>query len=689
MLSWLTNAWRVPELRRRLLFTAMIIALYRLGSWVPAPGVDSEQIRNYFSTQGGTVLGLLNLFSGGALSQFSLFALGIMPYVTASIILQLLTVVVPSLERLQKEGEAGYAKINQYTRYLTIVLAAFQSLGYAYLFKRQNALEANSGRVVIIVITLTAGTALLMWMGELITKRGVGNGISIIIFCSIIADAPRRSARGWTAARPRSCSSRSCSSRSRSPSSSSRRASGKIPMQYARRVVGRRVTSGGSTYMPLRVNMAGVIPIIFAAAVLAFPPTIAQFFPQTQGFINDWFSPTDVGFLMFEAFLIILFTYFYTAVQFNPIDQADNLRKHGGYIPGIRPGPPTAQYLDRVLTRLTLPGSIYLALVAVVPTFLIQFFDFSSSTPELPRRHVAPDHGRCRARHDAPDGVADDDALLRRLLEVAALSLEHPDPRAAGVRQGHAGCAHRRGVRRSARGHGRDVPRRDRRADAARPRGRADPRVRGPRARRADDRPHPRAALGGRRRARVRAGRLSAERGPGRGARRAARGARPAARRRARPPGAGRGLPRAAHRPRRGGGPHGRQPRGDREAARDLPPRDGAADRLLPASRDRRRRPRRPLARRSVVTRSSMRSSAWRSGRRDHPQVARRDRADGRRRRDRRGDARAARREHPPGRDDGRARRRSPRSSSSLAAASRRSRATAATRPRRASPRTT
>ena len=419
MLSWLTNAWRVPELRRRLLFTAMIIALYRLGSWVPAPGVDSEQIRSYFESQGGTVLGLLNLFSGGALSQFSLFALGIMPYVTASIILQLLTVVVPSLERLQKEGEAGYAKINQYTRYLTIVLAAFQSLGYAYLFKRQNALEANSGRVVIIVITLTAGTALLMWMGELITKRGVGNGISIIIFCSIIADAPT-TIRAWVDGGP--------TTKLFFPIMFLavtvavvfiQEGQRKIPVQYARRVVGRRITSGGSTYMPLRVNMAGVIPIIFAAAVLAFPPTIAQFFPQTQDFINDWFSPTDVGFLMLEAFLIIIFTYFYTAVQFNPIDQADNLRKHGGYIPGIRPGPPTAQYLDRVLTRLTLPGSIYLALVAVVPTFLIQFFDFSSSTQELPRRHVAADHGRCRAGHDAPDGVADDDAQLRRLPEVA------------------------------------------------------------------------------------------------------------------------------------------------------------------------------------------------------------------------------------------------------------------------------
>ena len=380
MMSWLTNAWRIPELRKRVLFTAMIIGLYRLGSWMPAPGVDSEQIKSYFSGQSGTVLGLLNLFSGGALSQFSLFALGIMPYVTASIIIQLLTVVIPTLERLQKEGEAGYAKINQYTRYSTVALAAVQSLGYAYLFKRQNALQADTGRVVLIVITLTAGTTMLMWMGELITKRGVGNGISIIIFCSIIADAPT-TIRSWLNGGP--------TEKLFYPliflgvtvavvfiQEGQRR----IPVQYARRVVGRRVTSGGSTYMPLRVNMAGVIPIIFAAAVLAFPPTIAQFFPQTQEFINSWFTPSDFPYLMLEAFLIIIFTYFYTAVQFNPIDQADNLRKHGGYIPGIRPGPPTAQYLDRVLSRLTLPGSIYLALVAILPTLFVRFFDFSTAS---------------------------------------------------------------------------------------------------------------------------------------------------------------------------------------------------------------------------------------------------------------------------------------------------------------------
>ena len=227
MFSWLTNAWRVPELRRRVLFTALILALYRLGSWMPAPGVDSAPIKSYFNSQGGTILGLLNLFSGSALSRFSLFALGIMPYVTASIILQLMTVVIPKLEQLQKEGEAGYAKINQYTRYLTVVLAAAQSLGYAYLFKRQRLLPANAGRIVLIVITLTAGTTLLMWMGELITKRGVGNGISLLIFASILSTAPAGIQRlGQRRPDRRSSSSRSSRSRSSSPSSSSRRASG-------------------------------------------------------------------------------------------------------------------------------------------------------------------------------------------------------------------------------------------------------------------------------------------------------------------------------------------------------------------------------------------------------------------------------------------------------------------------------
>ena len=227
MLSWLANAWRVPELRRRVLFTFSILALYRLGSWIPAPGVDSQTIKDYFHGRGGTILGLLNVFSGGALSQFALFALGIMPYVTASIILQLMTVVVPKLEQLQKEGESGYAKINQYTRYLTVALAAAQSTGYAYLFKRAGHLEPTPAGIVLIVVTLTAGTTLLMWMGELITKRGIGNGISLLIFASILSSAPgRASAPGTTAARWSGCSSRSSRSPSSPRSSSSRRASG-------------------------------------------------------------------------------------------------------------------------------------------------------------------------------------------------------------------------------------------------------------------------------------------------------------------------------------------------------------------------------------------------------------------------------------------------------------------------------
>ena len=380
MFSWLANAWRVPELRRRVLFTALILAIYRLGSWIPAPGVNASAIEDYFRGQSGTVLSLLNLFSGGALSQFAIFALGIMPYVTASIILQLMTVVVPRLEQLQKEGEAGYAKINQYTRYLTVALAAAQSTGYAFLFERQGALEASAGRMVLIIMTLTAGTTLLMWMGELITKRGVGNGISLLIFASILTGLPL-GINAWI--------NGGVMERLFFPLIAIsiivaivfiQEGQRRIPIQYAKRMVGRRMTAGGSTYMPLRVNMAGVIPIIFAAAVMAFPPTVGQYFPQTQGFVNEHFQATSATFLLLEGVLIVIFTYFYTAVQFNPVDQADNLRKHGGYIPGIRPGPPTAQYLDRVLTRLTLPGALYLAIVAVLPSLFIRYGGFSQAT---------------------------------------------------------------------------------------------------------------------------------------------------------------------------------------------------------------------------------------------------------------------------------------------------------------------
>src|SRR5215475_6675509 len=263
MLSWLANAWRVPELRRRLLFTAAILSVYRFGSFLPAPGVDSAQISNFFNNNGGSILGLLNLFSGSALSRFSIFALGIMPYVTASIILQLLTVAVPSLEQLQKEGEAGYAKINQYTRYLTVFLAAAQAAGYAYLFHRQGALSGNPGRLVLIIVTLTAGTVLLMWLGELITKRGIGNGISLLIFASILTSAPQ-GISAWVNGSPTE-----------------------------------------KLFFPL-VALGGVVSVIFAAAVLALPQTIGSFVPSTQTFINQHFSPSSWTYLAVEALLIIL-----------------------------------------------------------------------------------------------------------------------------------------------------------------------------------------------------------------------------------------------------------------------------------------------------------------------------------------------------------------------------------------------
>jgi preprotein translocase subunit SecY len=380
MLSWLANAWRVPELRRRILFTFFVLALYRLGSWIPAPGVDSSAIKDYFGTRGGTLLSFLNVFSGGALAQFSLFALGIMPYVTASIILQLMTVVIPQLSELQKEGEAGYARINQYTRYLTVGLAAAQALGYSILFRNQHVLSANAGRLVLIVVTLTCGTTALMWLGEQITKRGIGNGISILIFASILTSAPLGISAWYNGGPTEKIFFPLIALAVVSSVVFVQEGQRKIPIQYAKRMVGRRMTSGGATYLPLRVNMAGVIPVIFAAALLAFPQTIATYLKGTQSFVNNHFQTGSLLYLGVEAVMIIVFTYFYTAVQFNPVDQADNLRKYGGYIPGIRPGPPTAKYLDSVLTRLTLPGSIFLATVAVLPSVFIRYGGFSQAT---------------------------------------------------------------------------------------------------------------------------------------------------------------------------------------------------------------------------------------------------------------------------------------------------------------------
>ncbi len=385
MLQTIANAFSVPEIRRKLAFTAAMLLLYRLGAYIPSPGVDAsalEALEGNFADS--NILGFLNLFSGGSLQRLSLFALGIMPYITASIILQLMTVVVPALERLSKEGEVGQQKITQYTRYLTVGLAAAQSVGYVFLFNSPSfggtdVIDGalNFGNIMLIVISLTAGATLLMWLGELITQRGIGNGISLMIFASIASSIPGGIQAWWT-------------------NSDQvfvvmmpfvalavivgivyvQEGQRRIPVQYAKRVVGRRMTTGGSTYLPLRVNMAGVIPVIFAASIMAFPPTIGQLLGggSTTNFWADFanfFNPNGWAYVIGEVFFIIIFTYFYTAVTFNPVDQADNLKKYGGFIPGVRPGRPTAEYLDRILSRLTFPGALYLGAVAALPTILI------------------------------------------------------------------------------------------------------------------------------------------------------------------------------------------------------------------------------------------------------------------------------------------------------------------------------
>ncbi len=381
MLATILSAFTVADIRKKLLFTGMVLALYRLGAHIPVPGVNVEAIESIQEQFGGSnILGFLNLFSGGGLSRIAVFALGIMPYITASIILQLLTVVVPSLEKLKNEGEVGQQRITQYTRYLTVGLAFAQSIGYVFLFR---SFQASAGqpvienfgpaRVFLIVISLTAGCVMIMWMGELITQRGIGNGISLMIFASIVSGLPNGVQAWWTSPDPvfkvmMPFIALAVIAAIVFVQEGQRR----IPIQYAKRVIGRRMTQGGQTYLPLRVNMAGVIPVIFAASIMAFPPTIGQLMNNSFGQdFAAFFSPNGWAYIVGETIFIILFTYFYTAVTFNPVEQADNLKKYGGFIPGVRPGRPTAEFLDRILARLTFPGALYLAAVAAMPTILI------------------------------------------------------------------------------------------------------------------------------------------------------------------------------------------------------------------------------------------------------------------------------------------------------------------------------
>jgi len=391
ILDTFRDIFKIPELKKRIFITLGLLAIYRIGAHVPVPGIDSRALSDFFQQMQGTIFGMVDLFAGGALRRLSIFALGIMPYITASIILQLLIPVVPALEKLQKEGEEGRKKIVQYTRIATVFIALFQALGIAIWLEN----PANfQGRLIVpfpgwsfrllTIITVTAGTSFIMWLGEQITEKGIGNGISLIIFAGIIARAPGDLIRTIALIQNRQIHMFAfllilgfmvfvvagvvlitLGQR-------------KIPVQYARRVIGRRVYGGQSTYLPLKVNQAGVIPVIFAMSILQFPQTIATFLgannPTFKSFATYFSTYHPVGMTLY-ALLIIFFTYFYTAITFNPKEISDNIKKYGGFIPGIRPGKATADYLDKIMTRIALPGGLFLAGIALLPTLLIKWLN--------------------------------------------------------------------------------------------------------------------------------------------------------------------------------------------------------------------------------------------------------------------------------------------------------------------------
>jgi preprotein translocase subunit SecY len=383
VLGAFANAFRTPDLRRKLLFVLLIIAIFRLGSQVPAPGVNVPNVQACFDQLGNEgIYGLINLFSGGALLQLTVFALGIMPYITASIILQLLVVVIPRLERLKQEGQAGQTKITQYTRYLTLALAILQATGITALARNRTLLqgcqdallynEDSLWTMVIMVITMTAGTAVIMWLGELITEHGIGNGMSLLIFTQIVATFPAslwavKTARGWVTFSIVLAVGLVIVAAVIFIEQAQRR----IPVQYARRMVGRKMFGGSSTYIPLKVNQAGVIPVIFASSLLYLPTMAGQFAGEgswINRIVQAYFIQGDHPIYMAVYFaLIIFFTYFYVAITFNPAEVADNMKKYGGFIPGIRAGKPTEEYLSYVLSRITAPGSLYLGLVSLIP----------------------------------------------------------------------------------------------------------------------------------------------------------------------------------------------------------------------------------------------------------------------------------------------------------------------------------
>jgi preprotein translocase subunit SecY len=383
------NVPRIPELRRRLGFTLAMLAVYRLGVAIPTPGIDGEALGEFFQAAAASVFGMVNLFSGGALERFSIFALGIMPYISASIILQLMTLVVPHLESLKKEGAQGQKRITQYTRYGTVVLAALQSF---FISVGLEQIQTPGGASVVYfpgwafrlltMITLTAGTVFIMWLGEQISERGIGNGISLIIFAGIVAAIPSALTATFEYARQDELGVLTLAFLAALMVVTVgviifvERGQRRIPIQYAKRVVGRKMMGGQSTHLPLKINMAGVIPPIFASSLLIFPGTIAQFVqhPLFQG-AADYLQPNTIVYNVIYIGAIVFFCYFYTAIQFDPQDVAENLQKHGGFVPGIRPGRRTAEYIDHILTRITLGGAIYVSLVCVLPTLLVSQFN--------------------------------------------------------------------------------------------------------------------------------------------------------------------------------------------------------------------------------------------------------------------------------------------------------------------------
>ena len=398
MLSRLRNMFRVPDLRNKILFTIGIIAIYRLGAHLPVPYVNFGAIKDLQKvSDSGGVVGFLDLFSGGAITNVAIFFLGIMPYITASIIMQLLGVVIPKLEQWQNEGQVGQKKITQWTRYVTIMLAIIQSTGFVFaLHQGKGGLLGFAGfqgkdlipgfdapRAALIVLTWTAGTAMVMWLAELITQRGIGNGMSILIFASVVSRLPAQGGAIWSEGTKVQFFTIILIGIGMIVGivfveSGQRR----IPVQFAKRVVGRRMYGGQSTYIPLKVNQSGVIPVIFASSILAFPALIASAlgsnFTGVQQWINDnLITKQSWWYIGFYTLLIIFFSYFYTAIAFNPQQQADIIRKQGGFIPGIRPGPPTERYLAKVLNRITLPGSLFLATIAITPLLVFAFWDIS------------------------------------------------------------------------------------------------------------------------------------------------------------------------------------------------------------------------------------------------------------------------------------------------------------------------